>query len=79
MYGQSWGRVKLLVTDVAFEVLRLLVIYQDLVVVKFTVAVPVTLSRKHNNAAVQIGVRSLSLERRKHLWLVEAPSKFTVR
>lgn len=79
MYGQSWGRVKLLVTDVAFEVLRLLVIYQDLVIVKFTVAVPVTLSRKHNNADVQIGVRSLSLERRKHLWLVEAPSKFTVR
>ena len=79
MYGQSWGRVKLLVTDVAFEVLRLLVIYQDLVVVKFTVAVPVTLSRKHNNAAVQIGVRALSLKRRKHLWLVEAPSEFPVR
>ena len=73
MYGQSGRRVKLLVTDVTFEVLRLLVIYQDFVVVKFTIAVPVTLSRKYNH--VQIGVRALSLERSKHPWLVEAPSK----
>ena len=41
MYGQSRGRVKLFVADVTFEVLRLLVIYQDLVVFKFTIAVPV--------------------------------------
>lgn len=43
VYGQAGPGVQFLVADVTFEVLRLLVLYEDFLVVEFTVAVPVKL------------------------------------
>ena len=40
MYGEAWGRVELLVADVALEVLCLLVEDEHLLVVELAVAVP---------------------------------------
>ena len=44
--GQSGGGVEFLVTNVAFEVLGLLVKDEDFIIIKFTIAVPDQLSRE---------------------------------
>lgn len=40
MDGQAWTGVQLLVTDVAFEVLGLLVLDKNLLIIKVSVAIP---------------------------------------
>ena len=41
MDGEAWARVQFLVTNVTFEMLRLLMLDQNLFVVEFPVAVPI--------------------------------------
>lgn len=40
VYGEAWSCVKLLMADVAFEMLRLLMLYQNLFIVELSVTVP---------------------------------------
>ena len=48
--GQAWTCVELLVADVTFEMLCLLVLYQNLFIIKLTVTIPVRWLRKNKNA-----------------------------
>lgn len=40
MYRQTWPRVQLLVTYMTFEVFRLLMLYENFLIVKLAIAVP---------------------------------------